>query len=85
MVSEVVVSGLGAVSPYGGGWPAFWAGVAAGRCAIGPLTLFSADEFRVRIAAEVPTVALAGTSARRTRADRLAIVRALGLFRPRTV
>jgi 3-oxoacyl-[acyl-carrier-protein] synthase II len=76
VVSEVVVSGLGAVSPYGGGWPAFWAGVAAGRCAIGPLTLFSADEFRVRIAAEVPTVALAGTSARRTRADRLAIVAA---------
>jgi 3-oxoacyl-[acyl-carrier-protein] synthase II len=76
VVNDVVVSGLGAVSPYGRGWPAFWEGVAAGRCAIGPLTLFPADEFRVRIAAEVPTAALAGTSSRRTRADRLAIVAA---------
>jgi 3-oxoacyl-[acyl-carrier-protein] synthase II len=76
VVNEVVVSGLGVVSPYGRGWPTFWAGVAAGRCAIGPLTLFPADEFRVRIAAEVPTAALAGASRRRTRADRLAIVAA---------
>jgi 3-oxoacyl-[acyl-carrier-protein] synthase II len=76
VVNEVVVSGLGAVSPYGRGWPTLWAGVTAGRCAIGPLTLFPADEFRVRIAAEVPTAVLAGASPRRSRADRLAIVAA---------
>ena len=33
---RVVVTGLGAVSPFGAGVKAFWAGIAAGACAIGP-------------------------------------------------
>jgi 3-oxoacyl-[acyl-carrier-protein] synthase II len=59
------------VSPFGAGVKAFWAGLAAGTCAIRPLTLIAAEGFRCRIAAEVPEIA-AG-SRRRSRADRLAL------------
>lgn len=76
-MSRVVVTGLGAVSPYGVGRHAFWAGLAAGRCAIGPVTLFETEGFRARIAAEVPGgAALPRASGRRSRADRLAIAAA---------
>jgi len=68
---RVVVTGLGAVSPFGAGVKAYWAGLAAGACAIRPLTLIAPDGFRCRIAAEVPEV-VAG-SPRRSRADRLAL------------
>jgi 3-oxoacyl-[acyl-carrier-protein] synthase II len=68
---RVLVTGLGAVSPFGAGVKAYWAGLAAGTCAIRPLTLLDAEGFRCRIAAEVPEVA-AGSS-RRSRADRLAL------------
>jgi 3-oxoacyl-[acyl-carrier-protein] synthase II len=68
---RVLVTGLGAVSPFGAGVKAFWAGLAAGTCAIRPLTLIDAEGFRCRIAAEVPEIA-AG-SPRRSRADRLAL------------
>jgi len=37
-MSRVVVSGLGVVSPYGAGTKTFWAGLAAGTCAIRPIT-----------------------------------------------
>jgi 3-oxoacyl-[acyl-carrier-protein] synthase II len=39
---RVLVTGLGAVSPFGAGVKAFWAGLAAGTCAIRPLTLIAA-------------------------------------------
>jgi 3-oxoacyl-[acyl-carrier-protein] synthase II len=68
---RVLVTGLGAVSPFGAGVKAYWAGLAAGACAIRPLTVVDAAGFRCRIAAEVPEIA-AG-SARRSRADRLAL------------
>jgi 3-oxoacyl-[acyl-carrier-protein] synthase II len=71
---RVLVTGLGAVSPFGAGVKAYWAGLAAGACAIRPLTLIDATGFRCRIAAEVPEVT-AG-SARRSRADRLALAAA---------
>jgi 3-oxoacyl-[acyl-carrier-protein] synthase II len=68
---RVLVTGLGVTSPFGAGVKAYWAGLAAGGCAIRPLTLIDADGFRCRIAAEVPEV---GTgSPRRSRADRLAL------------
>jgi len=72
---RVVVTGLGAVSPFGAGVKAYWAGLAAGACAIRPLTLFDAESFRCRIAAEVPEVTTG--SPRRSRADRLALGAAL--------
>jgi 3-oxoacyl-[acyl-carrier-protein] synthase II len=68
---RVVVTGLGAVSPFGAGVKATWAGVAAGLCAIRPLTLIETAGFRCQVAAEVPE-GLAG-SHRRSRADRLAL------------
>ena len=68
---RVLVTGLGAVSPFGTGVKAFWAGLVAGTCAIRPLTLIDAEGFRCRIAAEVPEVAVG--SPRRSRADRLAL------------
>ena len=67
----VLVTGLGAVSPFGAGTKAYWAGLAAGACAIRPLTVVVPAGFRCRIAAEVPEIA--GGSARRSRADRLAL------------
>jgi 3-oxoacyl-[acyl-carrier-protein] synthase II len=68
---RVVVTGLGAVSPFGIGVKPYWAGLAAGACAIRPLTLFDAAAFRCRIAAEVPESP--GASPRRSRADGLAL------------
>ena len=53
-MTRVVVSGLGVVSPYGAGAKTFWGGLAAGVCAIRPITLIETDGFRSRIAAEVP-------------------------------
>src|SRR6266852_5411136 len=75
---EVVVSGLGVVSPYGAGVKSFWTGLAAGTCAIKPITLIDTEGFRSRIAAEVPAevVATLGVSRRRSRADRLALAAA---------
>jgi 3-oxoacyl-[acyl-carrier-protein] synthase II len=70
-MTRVLVTGLGATSPFGAGVKAFWAGLAAGVCAIRPLTLIDAEGFRCRIAAEVPEVG--GGSPRRSRADRLAL------------
>ena len=41
---RVVVTGLGAVSPFGAGVKAYWAGLAAGACAIRPLTLIEVTD-----------------------------------------
>lgn len=68
---RVVVTGIGAVSPFGAGVKAFWQGISAGACAIRPITLIETDGFRSRIAAEVPEPV--GGSLRRARADRLAL------------
>jgi 3-oxoacyl-[acyl-carrier-protein] synthase II len=75
---QVVVSGLGVVSPYGAGAKSFWTGLAAGTCAIRPITVIETEGFRSRIAAEIPaeTVSGLGASRRRSRADRLALAAA---------
>jgi 3-oxoacyl-[acyl-carrier-protein] synthase II len=73
-VKRVLVTGLGVVSPYGVGRAAFWEGLAAGRCAIGPIGLFDTTGFRTRIGAEVPRgTILSRVSPRRARADRFAV------------
>ena len=71
---RVVVTGLGAVSPYGIGVKAYWSGLASGTCALRPLSIIETDGFRCRIGGEVPEVV--GGSARRTRADRFALAAA---------
>jgi 3-oxoacyl-[acyl-carrier-protein] synthase II len=73
----VVVTGLGVVSPYGRGCAAYWQGLAQGRCAIGPLTLFPTTGFRSNLGAEVAadTVRALGVGAR-SRANRFIIAAA---------
>jgi 3-oxoacyl-[acyl-carrier-protein] synthase II len=75
---EVVVSGLGVVSPYGAGAKCFWLGLAAGTCAIKPITVIETEGFRSRIAAEIPADVMSalGSSWRRSRADRIALAAA---------
>jgi len=76
-MTRVLITGLGIVSPYGCGRRVFWDGLAGGRCAIGPLSLFETEGFRSRIGAEVPAhAALPGVSGRRARADRFALAAA---------
>jgi 3-oxoacyl-[acyl-carrier-protein] synthase II len=74
-MTRTVVTGIGAMSPFGAGAKAFWTGVAGGTCAIRPVTLIETDGLKCRLAAEVPAEALTGSS-RRTRADRLALAAA---------
>jgi 3-oxoacyl-[acyl-carrier-protein] synthase II len=51
---RVVVTGIGAVSPLGLTATSTWEAAASGRSGVGPISLFHADGFPVRIAAEVP-------------------------------
>jgi len=53
MVERVVVTGLGAVSPLGLSVNETWQNAVAGVSGVGPITLFVASEFLVRIACEV--------------------------------
>ena len=73
-MKPVAITGLGVVSPFGAGVKAYWEGLSGGVCAIRPITLIDTEGFRCRIAAEVPGP-IAG-SARRSRADRLALAAA---------
>lgn len=49
-----LITGCGALSPFGRGVDAFWQGLVEGRCAIGPITAFEAGELAPDQAAEVP-------------------------------
>lgn len=71
---RVAVTGLGAVTPFGLGVKTYWSGLAAGLCAIRPLTLLDTEGLRCRLAAEVPE--MPPGSRRRSRADRLALTAA---------
>jgi 3-oxoacyl-[acyl-carrier-protein] synthase II len=73
-VSRILVTGVGAVSPFGTGVKTYWDGLDAGACAIRPVTLIDTEGLRCRLAAEVPGP-VAGSS-RRSRADRLALAAA---------
>lgn len=53
MRRRVLITGVGAVTPVGIGVPAYWESLLAGRSGVGPITLFDASDFPVRIAAEV--------------------------------
>lgn len=67
---RVVVTGMGAVSPLGLDVPTLWQGVIEARSAVGPITLFDAEGFETRFAAEVkgfdPTNYMDRKEARRT-------------------
>jgi 3-oxoacyl-[acyl-carrier-protein] synthase II len=53
MERRVVITGAGCVTPLGSSPRALWEALAEGRSGVGPLTLFDASGFPVRIAAEV--------------------------------
>jgi 3-oxoacyl-[acyl-carrier-protein] synthase II len=69
---RVVVTGMGLISPVGLNVPTAWQNVVAGQSGIGPITLFSTDNLRVKIAGEAwgfkPTDFMSAKEARR--ADR---------------
>lgn len=50
---RVVVTGLGLLTPCGTGVEKSWSALVAGRSGVGPITLFDAAGFEVRIAGEV--------------------------------
>jgi 3-oxoacyl-[acyl-carrier-protein] synthase II len=50
---RVVVTGVGILSSIGIGKEQFWQGIRSNKCGIGPITLFNAETFPVRIAGEV--------------------------------
>ncbi len=52
--SDIVVTGLGAVSPFGWGANALWEGARRGLTAVGPFTRFDASRHRTHLAAQVP-------------------------------
>jgi 3-oxoacyl-[acyl-carrier-protein] synthase II len=53
-IPRVVITGMGALSPYGRGVPELWSGLASGRSGIGTVTRFDASDYPTRIAGEVP-------------------------------
>ncbi len=50
---QVVVTGLGAVTPVGNSTEEFWAAITQGRSGIGPITKFDTGGYPTRIAGEV--------------------------------
>jgi 3-oxoacyl-[acyl-carrier-protein] synthase II len=54
LVTRVVVTGVGAVTPLGIGVDAFWSSLTAGRSGIRTIQHFDASNLDVRIAGEVP-------------------------------
>ncbi len=53
MMRRVVVTGMGMVTPVGRDLETTWSSLLEGRSGVGPITLFNAESFPTRIAAEV--------------------------------
>jgi 3-oxoacyl-[acyl-carrier-protein] synthase II len=53
IMTQVVVTGIGAVTPVGNTVPEMWDAVINGRSGVGPITHFDASDFATQIAAEV--------------------------------
>ena len=49
-----MVTGMGAVTPFGVGVDPYWEGLIEGRSGIGPVTLFDVSAFDVRFGGEIP-------------------------------
>jgi 3-oxoacyl-[acyl-carrier-protein] synthase II len=49
---RIVITGLGVVTPLGSALDTFWQGLVQGRNGIGPITLFDASTFPVKVAGE---------------------------------
>ena len=53
MSRKVVITGMGAITPFGCGVDKFWEGLKKGEAAIGPITKYDTTDCKVKIAAEV--------------------------------
>lgn len=51
---RTVITGMGAVTPFGVSVDLFWDGIIEGRCALTPITLFDTTDFDVHIGGEIP-------------------------------
>ena len=71
---RVVVTGLGAVTSLGNDLPSTWEGLVAGRCGIGPITLFDASAFRTKLAAEIKELPQGFDPALRRRLSRTDVI-----------
>ncbi len=52
-MKQIVVTGLGAITPVGNDVPIMWKALIEGRSGVGPITLFDASQMETRFAAEV--------------------------------
>ena len=52
-MSDIVITGLGVVSPLGNNVPTFWESLCAGKSGLAPITRFDASPFRNNLAGEV--------------------------------
>ena len=52
-MNQVVVTGMGVISPLGNDVPSFWENLKKGTCGIGEITKFDTSPYKVKIAAEV--------------------------------
>jgi 3-oxoacyl-(acyl-carrier-protein) synthase len=69
---DVVITGMGIVSPYGRGCETYWNGLSTGTCALGPLTLFPTEGFPSNVGGQVPDATIRALgAAQRSRANRL--------------
>src|SRR5262249_5937878 len=57
---RVVVTGMGMVTPVGRDMESTWSALLEGKSGVGPISLFDAQTFATRIAAEVKDFSLAG-------------------------
>jgi 3-oxoacyl-[acyl-carrier-protein] synthase II len=57
-MSRAAITGVGVVSAFGVGADRFFAGLAEGRSAVGPIRAFDATAFPVRVAGEVPEASM---------------------------
>jgi 3-oxoacyl-[acyl-carrier-protein] synthase II len=53
IVSRVVITGLGLLTPVGNNVPSTWEALCQGKSGVGPITLFDTSQFRVHFGAEV--------------------------------
>jgi 3-oxoacyl-[acyl-carrier-protein] synthase II len=51
---EIVITGLGAISPFGTGMQDLWQGLCSGKCAIDAITAFDPSGFTCKLAGEAP-------------------------------
>jgi 3-oxoacyl-[acyl-carrier-protein] synthase II len=74
---DIVVTGLGAVTPFGWGVNPLWEGLRRGITAIGPFDRFDASRHRTHLAAQVPDAPDGGATPRHlSLADRFAVASA---------